>query len=71
MHSFDGDAREGNFMFDYFFPEFQVMLFDMRGCGNNTSEFVTLGLRESMDLAKILKVIKENYGPINIYLWGR
>ena len=47
------------------------MLFDQRGCGNNMSDYVTLGLRESIDLERIIGEMYDEFGQINIYLWGR
>jgi len=29
----------------------------MRGCGNNKSEFVTLGLREAIDLENVIRFL--------------
>ena len=35
------------------------------------SEYVTFGLRESIDLAKILDTVNKTFVNANVYLWGR
>lgn len=61
-HTFNGNRLEGMYLLDYLQPNFAILLFDSRGCGNNKSEYVTLGLRESLDLDLILSyLIKENH----------
>ena len=59
------------YLLDYLQPNFAFLVFDARGTGNNQSEFVTLGLRESLDLDLIISyIIKENKYK-EIFLWGR
>lgn len=41
-------------LLDYLQPNFALLLFDSRGTGNNNSNYVTLGLRESLDLDLII-----------------
>lgn len=48
-----------------------VCLFDFRGCGNSSEEYVTLGLREKFDLTFILRIVSDALRPERIYLWGR
>ena len=47
------------------------MLFDFRGCGNNLSEYVTLGLRESHDLYCIVREVYKRYELESLGFWGR
>lgn len=54
-----------------FSDNFAILLYDQRGCGNNMSDYVTLGMRESVDLENIVLELFSNYGQINIFLWGR
>lgn len=43
----------------------------MRGCGNNNSEYVTLGLRESIDLGYIIWFLIYKFPECELCLWGR
>lgn len=71
LHSFNGNALEGKFLFDMFLPKFSILLYDMRGCGNNKSEYVTMGLRESIDLSFVVKEVLNIFTETRFYIWGR
>ena len=43
----------------------------MRGCGNNKSEYVTMGLRESIDLSFVVKEVLDVFKDARIFIWGR
>lgn len=70
-HGFLGNALEGSFLLDYFIPEFQILLYDARGCGNSPSTYVTFGLRESIDLSYIVEDLIQKDSEIQLFLWGR
>ena len=61
IHSFSGNRLEGTTLIDDFGKDFAILVYDQRGCGNNLSEFVTLGLRESEDLFQVMKYVKEHH----------
>lgn len=54
-----------------FFPECQVLLYDARGCGNAPPNYVTFGLRESIDLSCIVEDLILKYPEAQLFLWGR
>ena len=62
---------EGQFLMDLFLPFYSLLLYDHRGCGNNGSEYVTLGLWEAVDLDRIVSRLFKKFGTVNIFLWGR
>ena len=70
-HTFSGNKTEGLSLLSHVVSKFTLCLFDFRGCGNTTDEFVTLGLREKIDLEIVLNAIDEAIKPKRIYLWGR
>jgi pimeloyl-ACP methyl ester carboxylesterase len=70
-HTFSGNRIEGRFLFEYFFPNYAVCLFDFHGCGNAEGDYVTLGLREQFDLEGVIVKVQEILNPPRIYLWGR
>lgn len=70
-HTFTGNKLEGKFLLEKHLDRFIVVLFDFRGCGNSSEEFVTLGLREKFDLTFVLRICDDVLKPERIYLWGR
>lgn len=70
-HSFSGNKLEGQFLLQQALPYFTLFLFDFRGCGNSSEPFVTLGIREKIDLTFILRLVEAEINPSRIYLWGR
>lgn len=44
---------------DYLDENFSLLVYDIRGTGNNESKYVTLGLRESEDLDLIIDYLIE------------
>lgn len=70
-HSFSGNRLEGISLLDLLGDEYSLLCYDIRGCGNNMSEFVTLGMRESFDLFKIIEYVLSKDEYKEIYLWGR
>ena len=70
-HSFSGNILEGRFLLDFLLPDICVLLFDFRGCGNNMSKFVTLGLRESEDLYCVVRELYKRYELESLGFWGR
>lgn len=70
-HTFSGNKLEGRFLLEKYLDSFTVCLFDFRGCGNSTEEYVTLGIREKFDLTFVLRIINDVLKPERIYLWGR
>lgn len=71
LHSFFGNALEGKFLLHLLGESYDVLLYDQRGCGNDPNQYVTLGMRESYDLEKILNFLIKEFGEVNFYLWGR
>lgn len=57
IHCFSGNKLEGKILLDYLKQNFAILIFDLRGSGNNKSEYVTLGLRESLDLDLIVNKV--------------
>lgn len=55
---------------DLFLPFYSILLYDHWGCGNSENEYVTLGLREAVDLDKIVSRLFKKFGTVNIFLWG-
>lgn len=70
-HSFSENALSGKFLLETFSKNFSILLYDHRGCGNNMEEFITLGLRESLDLNRIIDYLTYRYDFPGVYLWGR
>lgn len=70
-HTFSGNKLEGKFLLNAALPHFTICLFDFRGCGNSSEKFVTLGIREKMDLTFVLRLVAEVVKPVRFYLWGR
>jgi len=62
---------EGAVLIESFCDNYALMVFDWRGCGNNESQFVTLGLRESEDLDLIINYVVDKTQYKNVSLWGR
>lgn len=52
--TFNGNSLEGNFLTNLMGPNFSYFFFDSRGLGKNMSDYVALGLWESLDLSSIL-----------------
>lgn len=48
-----------------------VLLFDCAGSGLSDGEYITLGVRESEDLAKMIEYVTTKKGVTDIALWGR
>lgn len=71
LHSFLGNAIEGKFLLELLGESYDVLLFDQRGCGNDPNEYVTLGMRESYDLERVLDFLSKEFGEVNLFLWGR
>lgn len=59
------------FLLDYLENDCSLLVYDMWGTGNNKSKYVTLGLRESIDLKKIIIFLIEKNEYKKISLWGR
>ena len=70
-HTFSGNKIEGLSLLHQVSGKYLLCLFDFRGCGNTSDEFVTLGLRETIDLRYALDVIHKILNPKEVYLWGR
>ena len=70
-HCFSGNKLEGIPYLDYTDDKYSLLCYDLRGTGNNMSEYVTLGLRESLDLLRIIKYVIKNFDFKEIFLWGR
>lgn len=54
VHCFNGNWLEGIQFIDNLEEEFSLLVYDLRGSGNNMSKYVTLGLRESEDLNRVM-----------------
>ena len=72
LHSQGGTLMEGLFLLNLC-AHYRICLcvFDSFGCGKSDGEFVTLGVRESEDLDKLVLFIQRKYKIFNISLWGR
>lgn len=58
------------FLTDYLNKGYSLLTYDMRGAGNNESKYVTLGLRESEDLDRIMDYVESEGVYKNVVLWG-
>ena len=50
---------------------FNFCTFDFSGQGNSEAEYVTLGKRETKDLAAVIAYLRKTWKVENIGLWGR
>ena len=69
-HCFSGNKLEAMFLIDYLNKGYSLLTYDMRGAGNNQSKYVTLGLRESEDLDRIMDYVESEGLYKNVVLWG-
>lgn len=46
-------------------------MFDFSGSGYSEGNFITLGIKESDDVEKVVNYLKTNYKIGRIILWGR
>ena len=70
LHSHSGSRIEGRDLLNHFCPKFGVCLFDLSGCGMSEGNYVTLGIKEQLDLIAIIKWLNERK-VYDIALWGR
>ena len=71
-HSQGGCRIEGLFLQEYCIESgIGLCLFDFAGCGKSSGEFVTLGWKETDDLAQLIDILTRDYGASQISLWGR
>lgn len=71
LHSHSGNRLEGIPILPHLVPDFNYCLFDFAGCGNSQGEFVTLGIKESQDIANVIHKLRGDYHQSQFYLWGR
>ena len=71
MHTYSGNKAEGKFIFQYIPPDFDVVLFEIIGCGNSEKGFLTYGIKEKFDLDAVLKAVDKEYAYQQYSLWGR
>lgn len=71
-HSQSGCRVEGQFLQEFCIENgMGLCLFDFAGCGKSSGEFVTLGWKETDDLAQLIDIITKQYQASQITLWGR
>jgi alpha/beta superfamily hydrolase len=71
-HSQQGCRIEGLFLQEFCIENgIGLCLFDFGGCGKSTGEFVTLGWKETDDLAQMIDLVTGNLRATQICLWGR
>lgn len=70
-HCFSGNRLEGVTLLEFIEPGCSLLVYDIRGAGNNESKYVTLGLRESFDLDRILSHLMKAETYSQYVLWGR
>lgn len=67
-----GTTREGAVRYGepFFNMGYNLVFYDERGHGDNVRTDITMGYKESMDLAEIIAKLKSMYGDIEIILHG-
>ena len=72
MHGNAGNKLEGASMYDDICSRgYNLLAYDASGCGNSEGEYLTLGWRESNDIALIVDHLVNDHGQTEIALWGR
>lgn len=56
--SMDGDVHQAKMLHE---ANFNVLMFDMRGHGQSGGKYVTMGIREVLDLRAVLNFVHQNY----------
>lgn len=51
--------------------EFDLCLFDFCGCGNSAGDFVTLGIKEHLEIIMVINELIKKFGYEEFCLWGR
>lgn len=71
FHARGGARIEGLFLVKTLLPRCLVLLFDFAGSGLSGGDFITLGLRESIDAHMVLSHLKSRYPIRKVGIWGR
>ena len=71
LHTYSGNKLEGKFLVQRVLPRAGLVLFDSFGCGNAGGDLVTLGVRESDDLSRLLAKLHALTRFSTLLLYGR
>jgi len=71
LHSHSASRIEGLPILEHLNEQFSLCLIDFSGSGNSGGDFVTLGIKESDEIALTIKYLKQSYKYNNFFLWGR
>jgi alpha-beta hydrolase superfamily lysophospholipase len=58
-------------MIDFVLRDFDFCVFDFSGCGKSEGEYVTLGLKEKLEVKSVVEFLGREFGCEDFFLWGR
>ena len=71
-HSQGGCRVEGLFLQEFCIEHgIGLCVWDYAGCGRSSGDYITLGWKETDDLAQLIDILTSHYQATQISLWGR
>lgn len=65
------DRTEGAGLLEVTHTSYDIVLFDLYGCGRSDGEFSTFGLRESEDVVRVIRTLERFFEYSSWLLWGK
>lgn len=71
LHTRGGCRLEGLFLEKVMLPKMGLVLFDFAGSGFSEGDFITLGVKEALDVRLVIQHLRASYKVDKVVIWGR